>query len=209
MGLRNLLACQEVAKGAGLGFAVLDAAGDEEVGVVEGSSIGVGEGVAELAAFVDGAGSLGGAVAADASGEGELLEELEEAGFVLRLVGVDLGVGAFEVGVGEGGGCSVAGAGDVDGVEVVLFDEAVHVDPDEGLAGIGAPMAEEAALDVVGLEGFAQEWVGAKVDHAGGEVVAGAPVGVHGFCLFGGEGSGGDGSGIFCLELAMICSPMG
>ena len=111
---------------AGLGFAVADAAGDEEVGVVEGCAEGVGEGVAEFAAFVDGAGGLGGAVAADAAGEGELLEEFEEAGFVLRLVGVDLGVGAFEVGVGESGGCSVAGAGDVDGVEVVLFDEAIQ-----------------------------------------------------------------------------------
>lgn len=49
----------------------------------------------------------------------------------------------------------MAGAGDVDGVEVVLFDEAVHVDPDEGLAGVGAPVAEEAALDVAGLEGLA------------------------------------------------------
>ena len=82
-------------EGAGLGFAVADAAGDEEVGVVEGGSVGVGEGVAELAALVDGAGGLGGAVAADAAGEGELLEELEEAGFVLGLVGVDLGGGAF------------------------------------------------------------------------------------------------------------------
>ena len=143
-------------EGAGLGFAVADAAGDEKVGVVEGGSVGVGEGVAEFAAFVDGAGVFRSAVTADSAWKRELLEELEEAGFVLGFVVVDLGVGAFEIGVGESGGCSVSGAGDVDGVEVVLFDEAIHVDPDEGLAGIGAPVAEEASLDVLGLEGFAQ-----------------------------------------------------
>ena len=88
----------------------------------------------------------------------------------------------------------MAGAGDVDGVEVVLFDEAVHVDPDEGLAGIGAPVAEEAALDVIWVDAFADESIGAEVDHAGGEVVAGAPVGVHGFGFLGGErGAGGSG----------------
>ena len=64
---------------AGLGFAVADAAGDDEVGVVEGRAEGVRERVAELAAFVDGAGSFGRAVAADAAGEGEAAEEREHA----------------------------------------------------------------------------------------------------------------------------------
>ncbi len=108
---------------AGLGFAVADDDGDDEVGVVEGRAEAVGEAVAELAAFVDGAGGLGRAVAADAAGEGELLEELLQAFEVLALVRVDLGVDAFEVAVGERGGRAVAGAGDVDQVEVVLLDE--------------------------------------------------------------------------------------
>ena len=37
----------------GLGLAVADDAGDEQVGVVEGGAVGVGERVAELAALVD------------------------------------------------------------------------------------------------------------------------------------------------------------
>ena len=106
---------------AGLGFAVADAAGDDEVGVVEGRAEGVRERVAELAAFVDGAGSFGRAVAADAAGEGEVAEEREHALGILTALGVDLGVVAFEIAVGERGGRAVAGAGDVDDVEVEYF----------------------------------------------------------------------------------------
>ena len=40
-------------------------------------------------------------------------------------------------------------------------------------------MAEEAVLDVVGLEGFAEERVAFQIDHAEGEVFAGAPVGIN------------------------------
>lgn len=53
------------------------------------------------------------------------------------------------------------------------------MNPDKGLAGVGTPVAEQSILDVLGLERFAEERVGAKVDHAGGKVVTGAPVGVH------------------------------
>ena len=163
---------------AGLGFAIADHHGDDEVGVVEGGAEAVGEAVAEFAAFVDGAGSFRRAVAADAAGKGELLEELLQAVGVLALLGIDLGVDAFEIAVGERGGRAVAGAGDVDQVEVVLLDEAVEVDPDEGLAGVGAPVAEQPVLDVLRLERLAQQRVRAQVEHADAEVVAGAPVGV-------------------------------
>ena len=63
----------------GLGFAVADAAGDDEVGIVEGCAEGVGERVAKLAAFVDGAGGFRRAVAADSAREREAAEELEHA----------------------------------------------------------------------------------------------------------------------------------
>ena len=97
---------------------------------------------------------------------------------------------AFEIAVGERGGRAVAGAGDVDDVERILFDEAIEVDPDEGLAGVGAPVAEQAVLDVLGLEGFAEERIVAEEDHAAGEVVAREPVGVHAAKLVGSEDRG-------------------
>ena len=146
----------------GLGLAVADQHGDDQVGIVEGCAEGVRERVAELAAFVDRAGSFGRAVAADAAGEGEARNSVSMPFASWLLVGIDLGVVAFEIAVGERGGRAVAGAGDVDDVEVVLFDEAIEMDPDEGLAGVGAPVAEQAVLDVLGLERFAEQRVVAQ-----------------------------------------------
>ena len=49
-------------------------------------------------------------------------------------------------------------------------------------------MAEQAVLDVFELERFFEQRVVAQIDHAGGEVVAGAPVGMDAFDFFGRQG---------------------
>ena len=85
----------------GLGLAVADDAGDEQVGVVEGGAEGVRERVAELAALVDRARRLRRGVARDAAGERELAEELAQPVLVAADVRVELAVGALEVGVGD------------------------------------------------------------------------------------------------------------
>jgi len=52
-------------------------------------------------------------------------------------------------------------------------------------------VAEQAALDVLGLQRLPQQGVVAQVDHACREVVAGAPVGVERVQFVGGEKGGG------------------
>ena len=73
---------------------------------------------------------------------------------------------AFEIAIGKRGWSAVAGARHEDDVEVVFLDEAVQVNPNERLAGIGAPMAEQPAFEMFRLKWFAQQWICAKVDHA-------------------------------------------
>ncbi len=119
---------------AGLGLAVADHGRHDQVGVVEGRAAGVREHVAEFAAFVDRARRFRRAVAADAAGERELLEELAQALFVLALVRVDLRVRAFQVDRAEHPGRAVPGPGQEDHVEVVLLDQPVQVDVDEARA---------------------------------------------------------------------------
>ena len=109
------------------------------------------ERVAQLAAFVDRARRLSGNVAWDAAGKRELPEQLAHARVVLRDLGIELGVRAFEVGVGDGRGAAVARAKDVDGVEVALLDDAVGVGVDEVQPGCRSPMPEEPRLDVLEL----------------------------------------------------------
>ena len=165
-------------QGTGLRLAVADDAADHQVGVVEGRAVGVRERVAQLAALVDGARRLRGDVAGDAAREGELPEELPQALRVPRDARVDLRVGALEVGVGDGRRAAVAGTHDVDGVQVPGADDPVQVGVDEVQAGRRAPVAEQARLDVLGLQRLPQERVVEQVDLADGQVVGGPPVGI-------------------------------
>ena len=85
-GFRNLLECQLVFERPGLGLAVTDHAGNDQIGVVDGA-ISVRQGVAELAALVDRAGRLGRHVARDAAGERELGDEALHARLVTETFG--------------------------------------------------------------------------------------------------------------------------
>ncbi len=162
----------------GLGLAVADDAADEQVRVVERRAVGVRQRVAELAALVDRPRRLGRDVARDPAGERELAEEPAHPGLVPADRRVELGVRALEVGVGDDPRAAVAGAGDVDRVEVARPDRAVHVRVDEVQPGHRAEVAEQARLHVLGPERLAQERVVEQVDLTDREVVGGAPVGV-------------------------------
>src|SRR5215208_6282293 len=106
----------------------------------------------------------------------ELPEEAPHPRGVLRNIGVDLGVGAFEGHVRQDGRAAVTRAGQEDGVEVVLPDQAVEVGIDEAEAGRGTPVPEEARLYVRRIQRLAQKRVVLQVDLADSQVVGGLPV---------------------------------
>ena len=164
---------------AGLGLAVADDAGDDQVGVVERRAEGVAEAVAQLAPLVDRARRLGSDVAGDAAREGELLEELLHPRHVLGDVRVDLAVGPLQVGVADQRRPAVAGSRDVDHVQVIFLDDPIQMDVDEVLPRSGPPVAQQPRLDVLELQRLAQERVVIKVDLADRQVIGGPPVGVH------------------------------
>ena len=132
----------------GLGLAVADDAGDNQGGIVERRAEGVAEGIAEFAAFVNGARRRGGHMARNTAGKRKLLEQPLHSGFVLADVGIDLAVAAFEVGVGDERRAAMARAGDVNHVEVVDLDRAIEVNVDEILPGRGSPVPHHQRLDV-------------------------------------------------------------
>ncbi len=76
-------------------------------------------------------------------------------------------------------GTAVTGTDDVDHVEVAFADQAVPVDVEKVEAGGGAPVAEQARLDVVERQRAFEQRIVFEVDLADGKVVSGAPVGVH------------------------------
>src|ERR1700692_3977833 len=95
----------------GLRLAIADGDGDNESGIIERRSISMRDGVAKLAAFVNRTRRFWGAVRSDSSGKRELPEKLEQARFVATLVGIDLGVVAFEIEIARCGGGARRGAG--------------------------------------------------------------------------------------------------
>src|SRR6202140_5784319 len=117
----------------GLRLAVANCYGDDEIGIVEGCSVGVRDGVAQFTALVNGTRRLGCAVRANASGEGELPEELEQARFVATFVRINLGVVTLEVAIGECGWSAMARARDVHHIQVVLLNQTIQVYPEERL----------------------------------------------------------------------------
>ncbi len=78
------------------------------------------QGITQFAPFVNRAGGLGGDVAGNAAGKGELLEQVFQAERVLRNVGIDFAVGPFEIGVGHQARPAVPRADHVDHVQIVL-----------------------------------------------------------------------------------------
>ena len=126
-------------------------------------------------------------MARDATGVGELAEELLQAGLVIGDVGADLTVGAIEQRLGGAGRATVARAHQENGVLVVIGDEAVDVAEQEVDAGRGAPVTDQAVLNVratkvARLTGFLVDKVGAhqrvraKVDLTDGQIVRCAPI---------------------------------
>jgi len=81
--------------------------------------------------------------------------------------------------VGDDGWPTVAGTGDEDGVEIVLFDEAIEVDVNEIKPGRGAPVAEKPRLHMFPFERLFEERIVVEISLADGQVIGCAPPGVY------------------------------
>ena len=146
-------------KRAGLCLAISDHAAHKEVRVVERSAVGVGEAVAELTTLIDRPGRLRGRMTRDAAGKRELPEEPAKSRFVSADVGVELAVGAFEVGIGHDSGTAVTGPRDEDGVEIESSDHPVQMRIDKVQPGRGAPVAKQPRLYVLGPQRLVEQRV--------------------------------------------------
>ena len=177
-GVHELVAMPGGGQGAGLGLAVAHHAGGDQVGIVRHGAEGVGQGIAQLAALMDGAGSLRRHMAGDAAGEGEALEQLLHAVLVPGDVGIDLGIAAVQPVLGHHGVAAVAGAGEIDHVQVAALDDPVQMGIDKVLARAGAPVAHDGLLEVALAQRTLQQRVIQQIQLACGQVIGGAPVGV-------------------------------
>ena len=133
---------------AGLGFPIANHYSDQQVGIIVSGAKGVRDAVAQFAALMNGTGRLRRAVTADPAGEGKFFEELAHPRLILALIGINLRIGALEVGRRKNAGCAVPWSGHEDGVQIILFDQPVEVDVNETQPWARAPMAEQPLLDM-------------------------------------------------------------
>ena len=169
---------------AGLSFAVADDGRNEQARVVHHSTVGVRQGVTQLATFVDGARSLRSVVGRNAARVGELAEELLQTSFVLGDLREGLSVGAVQVGLSGTSRAAVARAHDDHSVLLVISDETVDVADEEVQARGGAPVTDQTVLDVFAGERLLHQRVATQIDLADGEVVGCTPVLIHAFDSF-------------------------
>ena len=109
------------------------------------------------------------------AGERELPEQLEHPRLVSPDARVGIGERTLQPGVGRQRRSAVPGAGDQQHRQVVFDDQAVQVCVDEVDARRRAPVAEQAAFDVIGRQRLTHQWVVTQIDLPGGQIVGGAP----------------------------------
>src|SRR6266478_1463207 len=157
-------------------FAVTDNTTNDQIRIIERGPVSVRDRVTKFAAFVNRARSLRRDVTGNSSGKRELLEEALQAFFVLRDVRIDFAVGAFEICVRYEAGTAVSRSGDVNGIEIMLLDQAIQMYIDEVQSGCCAPVAKKPWLNVFQLQRFAQQGIRIEIDLADRNVVRRAPV---------------------------------
>src|SRR5581483_2184127 len=188
--IEELVAMPAGGQRPGLGLAVADDAGDDEVGVVESGPESVTQSVAQLAALVNATRSFGSDVAGNAAGEAELLEQLLHALDILADVRVHLAVGAFQVGVGHQRRTAVPRANDVNHVQIITLDDPIQMHVEHVQARRRAPVTEQSRLDVLTLEWLFQQRVVEQVNLADRQIVGRPPVSIHLAQLLGSERTG-------------------
>ncbi len=135
-GIQEFIRVPGCCKRTGLGFAVSYRDSNDEIRIVECRSVRMRDGIAQFAAFVNRAGCFRRTVRADPAGKRKLLKELEQASFIATLIGINLGVVAFKVAVGQSCRRAVARARDVHHIQVVFLNQTVQVNPDQRLSWI-------------------------------------------------------------------------
>ena len=120
--IQELVRMPACGEGSRLGFAVTDYAADEQVGIVARRAVGMRNRIAQFTAFMNGSRRFRCDVAGNSARKRELLEQFPHACFSLRDVGIKFAVAAFQIGIRDESWPPMAGACNVDDVQIAHFD---------------------------------------------------------------------------------------
>src|SRR3984893_7573932 len=129
-------------QGSSFRFTVPHHASGDQIRIVKHRSESMGETITYLASFVNRAGCFWGTMAADASGERKLSEELFHPFCVFALIWVDFRIASVEIYRREEPGRAMSGTRHIHHVQIVFPDHAIQMCPDKGLPPTRSPMAQ-------------------------------------------------------------------
>ena len=175
-GIEELVGVPGAGGRSGLGLAVADDAGSDQVRVVEHRAEGRRECVAELAALVDRPGHDRSQVARKAARPGEAADQLPEPVAVAAQLRLDVLERAVDPEVREVRRCAVTGSGDQEDARAGVEDQPVQPGIHQVETRHRAPVPEQPRLDVLVAKRFLQQVVVLQVDHRGRDVVRGAAI---------------------------------
>src|ERR1051326_9021976 len=117
--------------GAGLSFTISDNTTGEQLGIIEDRTVGMEKRIPKFPTFMDRTRRFRRTMAGNSSRPGKLGKEPPYAFGISRNMWIKFGVGAFEVGVGHYPWSTVSRTRDEDRVQIIFFDQAIHVRVDE------------------------------------------------------------------------------
>ncbi|MNO98927.1 hypothetical protein D3C76_906880 [compost metagenome] len=124
------------------GLAITDHASDDQVGVIERRTVGMGQAISQFAALMNRPWYLRRYMAGNAIRPGKLPKQTDQAITVALYRGIALGKSAFQISLRHHRRPAMAGTGDEQDVQVVLVDQPVEVRVDQVQSRRRAPMAQ-------------------------------------------------------------------
>src|SRR5580658_2978908 len=117
-------------------------------------------------------------MAGNAARKGELPEEFSQPIRIAADIGINLGIRPLKICIRHHSRTAMSWPAHKDHVEITRFDDAVKMGVDKVKPRSGAPVTEEAWLDVIWPQRFPQQRIVQQIDLPDREEIGGSPVAI-------------------------------
>src|SRR6266699_3343783 len=159
-----------------LRFAITDDAGHNQVGIIHGSSKGGCQGIAQLPSLVNSSWNTWIEMAWKSAGPGKAAHKVFNSSAIERQLWIEFMQGAFYIQVCQIRGSTMPRSRDQKHIDVVALDEMVEVSIDQVDTRPGAPVTQQAVIDMLRFQWFLKQHVRFEINLCSRKVVGDAPV---------------------------------
>ena len=158
-------------RGTRFRLAITYNAGHQQVWIIQRCSEGSGQGITQLATFMNRSGNAGIKVTREAARPRETADEEFQAGGIQGELGIEALKAAFHIEIGQISGCAMTGPGNQKDSKVFVQNKTIELGVNEIYPGTGSPMAQQPAFDMGWLQRFFEQHIFLKIDLRGGQII--------------------------------------